>query len=221
MIILSNTSRSSARDRTCPPLAGDPGGGLATFQQCYFPAGLKIYFALIYFFLPGFLLAQELESNLSWQKITLEKAGCAVMAPGPMTEKVDTVETPIGKIAYHTYFYQSAEKGPENFFYMLSYCEYPEGAVHSDSMELLNEFFETTIESAAAAVNGDLIFANEITLQDYPGRFWRINYLDDQVIIRTKAYMVKNRYYAIQTIMHKDRSLNPASDRFLDSLQLF
>jgi hypothetical protein len=184
---------------------------------------LTYYFThiLIWSLFPVALLAQELESNLAWQKVTLEKAGCTVLAPGPLTEKVDTVETPIGKIAYHTYYYQSSAKGPENFFYMLSYCQYPEGAVHSDSTELLADFFSTTIESAAASVDGDVIFANEITLGDYPGRFWRINYLDDQVIIRTKAYMVENRYYAIQTIMHRDRSLNPASDRFLDSLRLF
>lgn len=155
-----------------------------------------------------------------WEKAVLAEVGCELYAPGALTKKVDTLETAIGAIAYHTYFYQSAGTGPENYFYMLSYCAYPPRAVHSDSTALLEDFFQATVESAVASVDGDLIYMNEISLDDYPGRFWRIDYLDEQAIIRTRAYLVENRYYAIQTITHRDRSLNTASDRFLDSFRL-
>lgn len=181
------------------------------------------FFLLAFFVgvLPSTLLpAQELESRRVWAEAVLEEAGCRVLAPGPLTEKVDTIGTAIGPIVYHTFFYRSEGEGPENFVYMLSYCDYPEGSVHSDSTQLLNEFFQTTIEAAAASVDGEIIYVDEVFQQDYPGRFWRINYRDDQAVIRTKAYIVKNRYYAIQTIMHRERSLNPASDRFLDSFRL-
>ena len=181
----------------------------------------RVVVLLMVLWLPTSLMAQELESDQEWEKIVIEKVGCQLSAPGPLTEKVDSVETGIGKIGYHTFYYQSPGDGPENYFYMLSYCDYPEGTIHSDSTELLEEFFETTMETAALSVDGDLIFSNAITIKDYPGRFWRINYFNDQIIIRTKAYVVENRYYALQTVMHKDRSLNPASDRFLDSFKLF
>ncbi len=170
--------------------------------------------------LPALLPAQELEPDRSWKPIVLKEAACEISSPGPFTEKVDTVETTIGNIVYHTFFYQTSGDGPQNYFYMLSYCDYPENAVHSDSTALIYDFFETTIQAATSSVDGNLIFTNEIEVDNYPGRFWRINYLDDQVVIRTKAYVVKNRYYAIQTIMHKERSLNPASDWFLNSFRL-
>lgn len=170
--------------------------------------------------LPIALKAQTIESDHKWEKIILEEAACQLWAPGPLQKKTKAIETRIGEVVYHTFLYQEQGKGPENYFYMLSYCDYPEGTVHSDSLELINDFFKSTIETATYSVDGKLIYTAETSINDFPGRFWRINYLDNQVVIKTRAYLVKNRYYAIQTIMHKDRSLNASSDRFLESFAL-
>ena len=172
-------------------------------------------------FLLNPLSAQEaVELQREWQQLVVEQAGFSIWVPGEMKEKIDTIETAIGELRYHTFFYNEKAEGAENFVYMISYCDYPEGSIHSDSTDLLPDFFETTIESASFSVAGDVIYENEIFLGNYPGRFWRINYLNDQAVIRTKAYMVENRFFSIQAVMRKEFSLNKASDRFLDSFQL-
>ncbi len=167
------------------------------------------------------VLQPALAQRPSWEEFQSYEGRFRVLAPGPMEHKVDSVETPIGKLAYHTFFYQSPEAdSAENYFYMLSYCDYPEGALHADSTELLDEFFDATIESAVESVRGELIYSSERDHRNNPGRIWRIDYLNGQAVIKTWAVFADNRYYALQAVTVKGRSLNRAMDRFLDSFRL-
>ena len=139
---------------------------------------------------------------------------------GDMAFKTDTIDTGIGKVAYHTYFHQADQPDKSNVLYMVSYCDYPIHAMHSDSTELIEEFFESTIDAAKFSIAGDLVYTDDVELNGFPGKFWRIDYLQNQAVIKTKAFIVKNRYYSIQTVMFKKLSLNPDSDRFLESFGL-
>lgn len=158
--------------------------------------------------------------NPNWKEFKSYEGNFSVLAPGEMTQKVDTVETPVGKLAYHTFFHQSEDQKADNLFYMVSYCDYPPNSMHSDSTEILEEFFKTTIESAAFSVDGDLIYSTDVQLETYPGKFWRIEYLKGNAIIKTQAFLVGSRYYSTQTIMLKNKSLNPSSDKFFDSFRI-
>ncbi len=167
------------------------------------------------------LLGPAAAQSGDWQEVRSFDGRFRVLSPGPLTEKTDTMTTPVGELTYHTFFYQpEEEQKADNLIYMVSYCDYPEGALHSDSTELLQEFFDATIESARFSVKGDLIYESERKLRGYPGRFWRIHYLDGQAVIKTWGLVADNRYYSIQTVTLKNRGLNPSSDRFLDSFKV-
>lgn len=142
------------------------------------------------------------------------------MAPGLLQEKVDTIATPVGRLPYHSFFYQPPEKNADNVLYLLSYCDYPPGTMHSDSTALLAEFFQTTLAAAAEAVDGEVRYSDDIRIKKYPGKLWRIDYLDGKAVIKTRAYMVERRFYTIQAIMFYEHSLNPLSDRFIGSFRL-
>ena len=157
-----------------------------------------------------------------WQEYKSFEGKFRVRVPAEMTAKVDSIQTDVGKLAYHTHLYQPSDvKEAENLIYMVSYVDYPALSIHSDSTELIDEFFENTVESATEAVMGNLIYSSETTLHDYPGRLWRIEYLEDRAVIKTRAFLVENRYYAIQTICLKEKALNTASDTFFDSFKVF
>lgn len=165
---------------------------------------------------PGWLAAQQ-----GWQAFRSYEGRFSVLAPGPLQEKVDSIETAVGKLAYHTFFYQPpASDSTDNLLYMLSYCDYPPFTLDADSTELLAAFFEATIEAAVESVDGELAYSSEQGHLGYPGRIWRIDYLRGQAVIKTRALVVGNRYYALQTATVKGRSLNPATGRFLDSFRL-
>jgi hypothetical protein len=40
-------------------------------------------------------------------------------------------------------------------------------------------------------------------------------------VIKTKAYLVKNRYYAVQVITFDNKKENTFADRFFDSFSIF
>ena len=103
---------------------------------------------------------------------------------------------------------------------MVSYCDYPEGSIHSDSTDLVKEFFEVTVESALKSVKGELFYSSEINLGQYPGMLWRVNYQKGEATIKTKSYLVGRRYYSVQTITYREKGLNPFIDKFLDSFTL-
>lgn len=157
-----------------------------------------------------------------WQLFTSMDGNFKIQTPAKLVENVDTLETAIGTMAYHTFYYQpTKEKGKDmNEMYMVSYVDYPEGGMHADSMTLLEDFFANTIEAAVETVKGELRYTSDLEDIDYPGKLWRIDYLEGKAIMKTRAFLVNNRYYSIQTIAFKDKHLNTLTDRFMDSFQL-
>jgi len=173
--------------------------------------------------LPGHVTAFETPDTTGpvWQIQRIYEGRFSVSIPGELKLKTDTVSAPLGRMAYHTYFYQPQEKNSDILVYMVSYCDYPEGALPADSLELIKAFFDATVEAAAAGVEGKVIYASDLDIQGYPGRIWRIQYLNDQAVIKTKACLAGNRYYSVQVVCYKEKSLHNSVDKFLDSFKLF
>lgn len=166
-----------------------------------------------------FLVSSLVFSQPEWQLQTNEAGRFSILLPGSFTEKTDSLETAVGSLAYHTFFLQS-DSTAENLFYMVSYCDYPSSIVFSDSTDLVKEFLATTMETATEAVHGELAYSADIQLGKYPGKTWRIDYLGGKAVIKNRAYLVGNRYYALQTIAWKDKSLNADGTKFFDSFRL-
>ena len=194
---------------------------------------MKKYYFLFFICLPIFGFGQDKNvesesiayvtsvSTDGWMEIQSNEGRFRIVAPGKMTSKVDSIDTEIGKMAYHTLFYQSEEEGADNLIYMLSYCDYPDYTMHSDSTEMVQEFFDATMDAAQGSVRGELIYSDKIDINNYPGRFWRIDYLNGHAVIKTKAILVGRRYYSLQTISRKTKSLNRSTDRYMDSFRIF
>ncbi len=142
-----------------------------------------------------------------------------VLIRGAMVEKMANIETDLGTIETHTFVYQP-EEAEENLVCMIMYYDFPEGGMHSDSTELVKEFFDSTVEEAVASVDGVLIYENAMEHQGYPARQWRINYLDNKAAIRTRAFIVRNRYYMLQTIALAEVDQNNVTEFYINSFKL-
>lgn len=164
---------------------------------------------------------QSWERSQRWEEIRDIDGRFAILSPAAFRKTVDTIPTQVGELVFHTYFLQSPTEEADNLIYMLSYVDYPEGSLHHDSTDLVLEFLQASQEEAIATVDGELLFANDETLQGYPGRFWRIDYLDGEASIRTKTYVVGRRYYQVQTVSKTNSGLNDSSGRYLGSLRFF
>ncbi|NJN77492.1 MAG: hypothetical protein HC803_03485 [Saprospiraceae bacterium] len=142
-----------------------------------------------------------------------------VLTRGNLVEKMATIQTEIGAIESHQFVYQPLEK-EENLAYIIMYYDFPEGGMHSDSTELLKEFFDTTVKEAVAKLQGTLIYQNDLEHEGYRARQWRVNYSDNQVAIRSRAFMVKQRFYLLQTIGLTEVEQNNVSEYFINSFKL-
>lgn len=168
--------------------------------------------------LPVLALANETNN---WKELRSFEGRFRIAMPGEVKEKSYTLATDVGDLTYRTFYCQLPIKGSDNLMYMLSYVDYPEDALHSDSTELIQEFFEATMDAAAQSVKGDLVYSGADDYKGFPGKRWRIDYLRGTAVIKTRAIIVDNRYFAIQTITKKDKNLNLSTDKFFESFTIF
>lgn len=154
-----------------------------------------------------------------WTLFSNEKGRFQIDSPGEFTEKVDSIETEIGKIAYHTFFYKMENEAGDDIF-MVNYCDYNLDFEMSDSTEIIEDFFQATMEAAAESVNGEILYQNDIQLNNHAGKLWRINFEDGNAVAKTKAYLVDNRYYGVQVISLHNKSAYDLVDRFFNSFKL-
>jgi hypothetical protein len=168
----------------------------------------------------GMLISTAHSQTEDWQDFRSLEGKFSILFPGEPQLKVDTISTAVGPLAYHTYLYQTQDTTADNLVYLLSYCEYPEGTFHKDSTSLIDEFFEVTIDASVEAVHGELAYHTERNYRSHPGRFWRINYRSGNAVLKTRAFLVGQRYYSVQVATIRPRSLNTAGDRFMDSVRV-
>lgn len=156
-----------------------------------------------------------------WEEFKSYEGKFRVLVPGEMQMNERVIHTDIGEITYITHYYQDTQREAENAMYMVTYCDYPEYTIHSDSTELVEEFFTNTLEAAVESVAGELRYSDLLNYKEFPGRHWRIDYRAGHATLKTRAFLVKNRFYTIQTATERGRSMNKATDKFLDSFTLF
>lgn len=164
-----------------------------------------------------------------WWEVTSYAGKFRLTVPGEMQLRSDTLLTDIGYMPYHVFFHEhfleeekKEKTNPENnLLFLLSIYEYPAYSVHSDSTEMHEHFFEATIDGATSGVGGELIYSDDIQMDGFPGKMWRINYNGDKNVIRTRAYLVEQRLYLLSVVTIKAFSINAANDRFFDSFRLF
>lgn len=158
-------------------------------------------------------------SQNNWREFVSLSGDFKVECPGSMKEIITRTETAIGELEYHSFAFRDEADDTDNFMYTIMYCDYPQGSLHSDDAELVKDFLEVSVEESVQSINSKLIYATDVNVGTYAGKLWRVDYNDGEGVIRTKAFVKDNRFYSIQTVCSRERSLNKASDRFMDSFR--
>jgi hypothetical protein len=158
----------------------------------------------------------------TWKEFKTYDGKFRVLVPmGEMNEKVTKIKTALGEVNYHTFMHRSEEKNPDCVFYVVNYCDYPTGTFPADSTELINDFMTETINESVRVTGGTLTYQSDIQILMNKGKIWRVQYNGDRALIKSKCFLVGDRFYLIQTMMLKAKSMNPSADKFLDSFQPF
>ncbi|WP_116124755.1 hypothetical protein [Lewinella sp. IMCC34183] len=193
---------------------------------------MRVYLYLLLLILPGLAVAQtpmaapdaepvrSYEADHGWTEVDDLEGRFRILTPGPLEHKEDTLATAMGEQVFHTFFFKVPDvQRAENLIYVLSYVDYPEGALHQDSTDLVEEFLVNTQESAAEALRGEVIYATDRAVEGFPGRLWRIDYKDGEASARTLAFVAGRRYYELKTFTLTGRGLGESSDTFFRSFR--
>lgn len=149
----------------------------------------------------------------------------SILSPGAFTEKYQELTTDIGNIEVFTLLCQPNIEEDPNFLYLINYYDYPQGFEDQDDditeEEFLKNLFDESIDQSVTSLNGNLLYSANIMLQEnYNGRLNRISYDDGASIVKSKMFLVDNRFYFIQVYATKVNSLNTTMDAFLDSFKI-
>lgn len=169
-----------------------------------------------FYFLSAFTLF-----SATWQTFRTIEGGFEIQVPATLEHTIQQINTDLGPIDFHTYYLITENEKKGHFFFQVSYYESEALEIPADSLKLIEDFFAATVEQAAISVSGQVLILDEVAYQGlYPGRFWRIHYNGGRSVLKTKAYLVGDRYYSIQVAVDADFSLDDDIDRFMDSFKL-
>jgi len=154
--------------------------------------------------------------SAGWKPFLSDLGKFQVLVPGEMTERVDSLETPVGKLFQHSFLC----KDGADLVYIVDYVDYPELSLPGDSLDLLKDFLQATVEEEVQVSGGELVFEESADILGYPGKIWRINVPASRSVIRSRAFIAGDRFYALRAIASKAKALNPSGDRFLNSFRL-
>ncbi len=169
-----------------------------------------------------FLLTYTLNGQLPISKLFVpENSGASIMVPGGlMKHSTKTTSTNIEDLTYNTFAIDFEDPELGYFAFILSYIDYPEGSMHSDSTELIEEFFSIAVKESIFQMRGEMIYESDEEFFKFPTKVWRINYKNGRATIRNKSIMINNRFYMLQVMSSTNVKANEVAQNYLESFRL-
>lgn len=153
-----------------------------------------------------------------WQLYVDPGGAFEVEMPDSVTVDVQSADTPVGKL--EIVMHQSDEIIEDKIVrYSVSFCDYPDGTFPADSIDLISFFLEETVNATASQVGGELMYVTDLADASFPTKLCKI-VAANGAHIKSKAILVKDRYYNLEVITPEILSVHNDSDRFFRSFKL-
>lgn len=147
--------------------------------------------------------------------------GFEILFPFQPKPSKQTTNSAIGPLDLNIYMCEiPAQTKDENLVYLVMTTLYPDSLVSSDNKALLPDFFKGAIDGGVKNVNGKLLLEEEIKIQGYPGRRFKISFNENKNIITMYAYLVKNKMFMLEVVAATEKETNQSARRFFESFTL-
>ncbi len=155
--------------------------------------------------------------NLPWQNYKNEVGKFSVSVPAPVKETTSKIKTVTGELVYHQFVCKTISKNDGKILYTINYCDYPLGTFPKDSTDLREEFYKATIESSMDVIKGTVAYQDNILQQEYSGKIWRVDFNKVTAHIKSKCFLIGDRFYLLQIIVANNEKNDPNADKFFDT----
>lgn len=140
-----------------------------------------------------------------WTKFSSPEGRFSVLMPGRPVREEQSKDTSVGKVVMH-FFTTRTQTG----IFVVAYADY---AISEPKREL-----DANRDTFIKGMKATLVSESDIKLLEHPGR--EIKAERDQLSIRSRIYLVGNRYYQMVTITPATLPGNLEADKFLTSFEL-
>jgi hypothetical protein len=167
------------------------------------------------------LVPEHIYCQLPENKLFIPKdSGISLTVPGGiMKENSSELSTPVGNLLHREYAIDYEDNG-KYYAFLFSYVDYPMGAMHEDSLELLKDFFQIAKDESLFLMRGTLVYESLGEWLGHPSYQWRINYKNNRYSIRNKSVLIGSRYFLIRVISSSDLESGEIAQDFINSLRL-
>lgn len=174
---------------------------------------MKNFIIILMLLIPAVGLTQE------WQRYHAPDGSFRIDLPGAFVHNLESHITDLGDFEVNSFIYK-AKDDDLNFLYLVNYFDYPENTFPQDSFAYINELLSQSVEQSAEDLNGKLIYSADIEQNYFPAKISRIEYAEQQAVVKSKMVLASNRFYSVQVYSTIEKSLNDDIDRFLDSFEI-
>jgi hypothetical protein len=172
------------------------------------------YIFILLLFCPAGVFSQE-----HWELFLPEDQSFQVLCPGTMDWGIKHVLTDLGELKTITYLNKGSEETPD-IIYIINYTDYPAGVLHEDSTELLENFFQTSLDGIVEKLNGKLLYYADVSTVYVPKKLYKINYNNGHAVVKGKMFVFMDRFYSVQVFSSFNKSNDPGIDKFLESFKI-
>ena len=158
--------------------------------------------------------------NSDWINYVSDEGRFSVLVPGQFVTNQKSIPTEVGELPCKSFVYQDTLGHSKNELYVISYCDYPSGTFHRDSVSLIDEVLEVSVDQEREILNGNVTYNHKTKVEGYPGRIFRLNYQNGEVVMKSKIFLVGDRFYTIQVYTLYKHNLNFNVDKFFNSFRL-
>jgi hypothetical protein len=149
--------------------------------------------------------------DTGWQQIKSKEGGFAIMMPGDPDYLVDTVGTPVGKVAYPSYAVDI-----EDNYYLVGYSDMPKSLVARAPADII---IEGSCRGVLSEAGGRQVASKLLKKDKYLGREITAEISGGEQVMKIRSYLVGNRLYLIFASAPPSDTIGNFG-RFLDSFEL-
>jgi len=172
--------------------------------------------------LVGYLIlwANNVSGQSKWSTYHSPKNDFSILCPGGiMKYESKTVITSIGPLINQVHYLDLPADHP-NFLYTINVINYPEGSINKDSIEVIDELFDTTVESMSESTGCKISYSQKSLQEDIPYVIVRLMDQKSNTSIKSKVFLIEDSVYSLQVYTMHDNKLNDFIDKFINAFQV-